>query len=235
MRKAFAPLLAILLVAISFAASCNTPKPGMVKMKDYTDSLSYALGFIYGLDFANTDVKFNYEMIYKGLINAQNLDLEVLTEDEMMSIISRFQNDLSESFDRAAEENKQRNEVEGLEYLKNYATQSDANSTESGLHYRVVRSGSGKAVKQNSYVKVYYTGKFLSGEVFTATPREEEPITINVEEVLPGWEEGLKMMREGDIYELVLSPDLAYGDEGMEMIEPGMYLIFEIELVEVIN
>ena len=235
MKKMIIPMICIIYIMILSTACKGSPKPGKVTLKTYADSLSYALGFIYGLDFANTPFEFDYNLIFKGLVNAQDISLDVLSEDQIMDLISRFQNHLSESLEREQAELLLLNRQEGEDYLLEYARNPEVKITDSGLHYRVIASGSGKQVKDNSDVIVQFTGKFISGEIFSTSLDIPESMTINVEEVIPGWSEGLKLMKEGDIYEFVLPDHLAYGEEGVDIIEPGMYLIFETELIEVVE
>jgi FKBP-type peptidyl-prolyl cis-trans isomerase len=106
-------------------------------------------------------------------------------------------------------------------------------TTESGLQYRVIKSGTGKPVKAGDNITAHYTGKFLDGEIFQSTLDRAEPLSFDVDLVLPGWSEGLKMMREGDKWELFLPDHLAFGPEGYEVVEPGSYLIFEVEVIRV--
>ena len=235
MKKSFISIVCILYIILLFTACKGTPKPGKVTLKTYADSLSYALGFIYGLDFANTLYEFDYNLIFKGLVNAQDVNLEILTEDQIMDLISRFQDYLSDNIEKEQAVLLVQNRQAGNDFLLEYSRNPEVKSTDSGLHYRVITAGSGKEVKENSDVKVQFTGKLLSGEIYSTSHDLPEPITINVEEVIPGWSEGLKLMREGDIYEFIIPDHLAYGEDGLEFIEPGMFLIFETEVIEVVG
>jgi len=227
--------LCIIALAMVLITCDNSPKPGNVKLKNYTDSLSYALGFIYGLDFNQAPFEFNYKMIFKGLINAQDMDLEVLSEDEIMALISRFQNDLSENFEKEQEANLLQNLADGDKFISDYAKNPDVKKTDSGLHYRIISSGKGRHARECTEVQVHFTGKFITGEVFSTSLSNNEPLSINLDGIIPGWSEGIRLMREGDIYEFVLPSHLAYGEDGIDIIEPGMYLIFETDLIKVLN
>ena len=107
--------------------------------------------------------------------------------------------------------------------------------TESGLQYHDLESGSGAEVEEGDTVSVHYTGWLEDGTKFDSSFARGEPITLQVGagQVIPGWEEGLVGMQEGGVRQLVIPPDLAYGEPGRGPIPPNATLIFEVELLEI--
>lgn len=105
--------------------------------------------------------------------------------------------------------------------------------TASGLKYKVLQKGSGKQPSATSIVKVNYEGKLLDGTIFDSSYERGEPIEFPLNRVIPGWTEGLQLMHEGDIYELYIPYNLAYGETGAGPIPPKADLIFKVELLEV--
>ena len=81
----------------------------------------------------------------------------------------------------------------------------------------------------------HYHGTFVDGTVFDSSVDRGEPAEFGVHQVIPGWTEALQMMKEGDIWRLVIPPDLAYGERGAGQgrIPPHAVLVFELELIEV--
>ena len=234
MNKKNMMLIIAICLAICFAACNKEPKPGKVSLKSFPDSLSYALGYLYGLDFSDAPFEFNYQMIYRGLINSRDPNLEILTEDQIMHLIDRFQQYLTESYQQDVEFMLLKNRFEGQEFMHEFAEMfPDAVVSDNGFYYRVINSGSGRQAGANSTVTVHYTGRLISGEIFDSSHRREEPVTIGVFEAFRGWELGLQLMREGDIFEFVFPDSLAFGEEGIDLIEPGAYVRYEIELIRV--
>ena len=110
-----------------------------------------------------------------------------------------------------------------------------AEPTESGLCYVTTEEGTGEKPEVGRMVKVHYTGKLLDGTVFDSSIERGEPIAfhLGVGRVIPGWDEGIGMMRKGEKGVLYIPYYLAYGESGSgEMIPPFSNLMFEVELVD---
>lgn len=119
------------------------------------------------------------------------------------------------------------------------APQSSAQSgvtTSTGLQFIEVEAGSGPAPKPGDVVAVHYTGMLTDGTVFDSSRESNQPIQFPLGEgrVIPGWDEGIAMMREGGKARLIIPPDLGYGESGAGgVIPPNATLIFDVELVDV--
>lgn len=105
--------------------------------------------------------------------------------------------------------------------------------TASGIEYRVVRPGKGAHPGPSDTVRVNYRGMLANGATFDAS-RYDEPITMKLDEVIPGWTEAVQLMPLGSKYRFTIPPALAYGDEGAGgVIPPGATLTFDIELLAI--
>jgi len=120
-------------------------------------------------------------------------------------------------------------------FLEENAENEDVVVTESGLQYRIIEEGSGAAPDSSSVVDVEYTGTFIFGITFDTSRETEGPAQFAVGDVIRGFSEGLQLMQEGGRYELFLPAELAYGDNPPRSIYPGATLIFDVELVSVVN
>jgi len=112
----------------------------------------------------------------------------------------------------------------------------DTVTTESGLQYIVVASGDGASPKQGQVVSVHYTGWFTDGNKFDSSVDRGEPIRfpLGTGQVIPGWDEGVALMKIGDKRRFIIQSDLAYGERGHPAgIPPNSTLIFDVELVDV--
>lgn len=108
--------------------------------------------------------------------------------------------------------------------------------TDSGLYYKMEVDGSGKAPNSGQTVKVHYTGSLVDGSVFDSSIQRGEPIDIpiGVGRVIPGWDEGIMLLKEGGKARFVIPSELGYGSQGAGgVIPPNATLIFDVELVKV--
>ncbi len=116
------------------------------------------------------------------------------------------------------------------------ATDTTYAVTPSGLKYMILTEGKGKQPTAESSVTVHYTGELLNGEVFDSSVSRGEPATFPLNRVIPGWTEGLQLMKEGGKAVFYIPSNLAYGPAGAPpMIGPDEDLIFTVELISVDN
>lgn len=108
--------------------------------------------------------------------------------------------------------------------------------TKSGLRYVSLKEGTGKKPNKNDAVTVHYKGRLLDGTIFDSSFDRGEPATFPLNAVIPGWAEGVKLMREGGIAVFYLPSQIAYGKEGAgSTIPPDTPLIYEVQLIKVEN
>lgn len=124
---------------------------------------------------------------------------------------------------------------EDIAYLEENAGKEGVTTTNSGLQYRVLTEGDGEAPVASSKVRVHYEGRFINGDVFESTHEgDKQPAEFPVNGLISGFTEGLLLMKEGAVYELVIPSQLAYGNTGQGAIYGGATIIFEIELLEIL-
>ena len=121
------------------------------------------------------------------------------------------------------------NTEEATAFLLDNSTKPDIVSTESGLQYRIITSGTGEKPSAESTVEVHYVGRLLDGTEFDSSLKRGVPAQFGVTQVIPGWTEALKLMKEGSKWELFIPPELAYGSGGQGLIGPNAMLLFEVE------
>lgn len=115
------------------------------------------------------------------------------------------------------------------------ASLNNVQTTASGLRYVAEKQGTGKPAKKGSRVTVKYKGYFMNGEVFDQNMEGGEPFefVLGLGQVIPGWEEGLALMKEGGKYKFIIPWQQAYGERGSGPILPCTSLVFDVELVKV--
>jgi FKBP-type peptidyl-prolyl cis-trans isomerase FklB len=104
-----------------------------------------------------------------------------------------------------------------------------------GIQYRIIKSGarSGASPKSGDKVLLNYEGRLPSGTVFDSSYQRGRPSSFLVREVIPGWQVVLKLMRPGDVWEVVIPSEMAYGSDVSGPIPPDSVLIFKIALIEI--
>ncbi|MCH5328960.1 MAG: FKBP-type peptidyl-prolyl cis-trans isomerase [Coprobacter sp.] len=123
------------------------------------------------------------------------------------------------------------NAAEGQKFLEAKAQEEGVVVTESGLLYKVIAEGNGEKPAADSNVKVSYKGTLIDGTQFDANPNA----TMFVGGVVPGFQEALMLMSPGAKYEVYIPAELGYGLQQRGPIPVNSTLIFEIELLEIIQ
>ena len=131
-----------------------------------------------------------------------------------------------------SEAEAQANMKEAKDFLEENGKKPGVVTTPSGLQYIVLKQGDGPIPHDSAKVKVNYEGTLPDGTIFDSSIKRGQPAFFNVQQVIAGWTEALKLMKVGSKYKLFVPPDLAYGRRGMaHSIGPNKLLIFEIELL----
>ena len=107
--------------------------------------------------------------------------------------------------------------------------------TESGLCYKVITEGKGAIPANTDKVKVHYRGTLINGEEFDSSYSRNEPTTFGANQVISGWTEALTMMPVGSKWMLYIPYELAYGSRDLGQIKPFSTLVFEVELLEIVE
>jgi FKBP-type peptidyl-prolyl cis-trans isomerase FkpA/FKBP-type peptidyl-prolyl cis-trans isomerase FklB len=124
----------------------------------------------------------------------------------------------------------------GAAFLAKAAAEPGAKKTESGAILMTLKEGSGATPKVTDMVKMHYLGTLIDGTVFDSSAKQGEPAMIRVNEMSKCWVEGMQQMKVGSKSKLVCPSSLAYRDKGLPpLIKPGATLVFEIELLEIVN
>ena len=122
----------------------------------------------------------------------------------------------------------------GVEFLAENSQKEGIKSSESGLQYERLAQGEGEThPTAKSNVKVHYHGTLINGSVFDSSIDRGEPISFSLNQVIPGWTEGLQLMVVGDKFRFYIPSNLAYGNRGVASIPAGSLLIFDVELLAV--
>jgi FKBP-type peptidyl-prolyl cis-trans isomerase FkpA/FKBP-type peptidyl-prolyl cis-trans isomerase FklB len=156
-------------------------------------------------------------------------DIEATTTEDAAAPDAAAQDNNPEEAAMASELSAEKNQA----FLDANAKKDGVKVTATGLQYRVLKEGSGKQPGPTSKVTVHYTGKLINGKTFDSSVGGD-PISFPLTRVIPGWTEGLQLMKEGEKVELVIPSELGYGERGAPgAIPPSQALVFEVELIKV--
>lgn len=220
-------LTVLALIAIIFVSSCGKGNFN-AKLKNEIDSVSYAIGVTIGYSLQDLEMEsLNVEAFASAVQDvSQENDLKI-TRDEAIALLNYFFME------------KQYVEVkkEGENFLAENKTNEGVVTLESGLQYKVLTEGTGAVPKASDIVKAHYHGTLINGMVFDSSIERGEPIQIPVGGVIKGWQEALQLMPVGSKWMLYVPQDLAYGANPQPggPIQPYSTLIFEIELLEIVE
>ncbi len=169
-----------------------------------------------------------FELIFKGMRDAvEGKGADINTKDSHARIRKLLQarKETGEAIEKAA----------AVDFLVAEARKPGAKKTESGLIITEMMAGRGASPSATDKVKVHYHGMLRDGTVFDSSVDRGRPSEFPLNRVIPCWTEGVAMMREGGKSRLVCPADIAYGNKRKGRIPPESVLIFEVELIEIVN
>lgn len=194
--------------------------------KKVSDVGSYGIGYDIGMNIASggiTTEDINQADLLAGLMDALN-DKEPAVQPDVVRA----------AMEALGKKVMERRNAKSAEFLAENKKKDGVQVTESGLQYKVLKSGNGASPTPESTVTVHYEGKLTNGEIFDSSKERGQPASFGVTQVIPGWTEALQRMKVGDKWQLVIPPNLAYGERGSPpVIGPNETLVFEVELLEV--
>nr|CAX83919.1 Peptidyl-prolyl cis-trans isomerase [uncultured bacterium] len=232
-----ATLLGLLaLLALPAAAAGEDKSSSGGGLKTSKERYSYAAGMQIGAQVMPISENLDIKSFMNGMQDFLQRKPSRLTQDELAQAKTDFQEAVQKDIDKKVAPLAEKNRKKGEEFLKSNGAKKGVTTTASGLQYEVLTAGSGPKPKATDIVKVHYHGTLLDGTVFDSSVQRKEPISIPLGKVIQGWVEGMQLMPVGSKYRLTIPAKLAYGMKGAPpKIEPESTLIFEVELLEILN
>ena len=195
---------------------------------------SYAIGMDIGKNLQNFGANIETDVLITALKDSLEGKESRIPAEESKKIIQAF---LKKQAEEKAAEQKiagEHNKAAGLKFLAENSKKAGVTTTASGLQYEVIKQGDGAKPKATDKVKVHYRGTLLDGTEFDSSYKRGQPISFPLNGVIPGWTEGVQLMKVGSTFKFVIPSELAYGDRGAgPQIGPGNTLIFEVELLAI--
>lgn len=224
----------IVIVTAMVLAAASVQAADQKALETEQDKLSYTLGMDLGGYLKTMDVELNLDVFHQGLVATYSGQKPLLTPEQAAEIKQAFAQKQQEKQAKEIENVAKANKEATATFLAENKKKKGVTVTASGLQYEVIKAGEGATPKAEDQVTVHYKGTLLDGSEFDSSYKRNQPATFHLNQVIPGWTEGLQLMKPGATYKLYIPSELGYGDRGMPpMIGPGSMLIFEVELVAV--
>jgi FKBP-type peptidyl-prolyl cis-trans isomerase len=217
------------------AALASKPEAKSATQLSEADRRGYALGVQFGSDLMRQGVEANPHRVMQGMLDAITGGKLLLSMDEINTILVGIQKEQRENVLLAMRETAEKNKRDGEAFLAANKSKEGVVSLPSGLQYKVLKAGEGKKPTIDDKVVCNYRGTLLDGTEIDSSYKRNEPSTFPLKGVIRGWTEVLQLMPVGSKWQIILPPDLAYGDRGSSNIGPNTTLIFEVELISILD
>ena len=219
--------------------SCAKQSITSCQTKNKVDSLSYAFGIMNYYGLQADSLQLNPVVVAKAMMEAEK-EKAKMTEDIARGVIISFVTERqAEMAERQAEQDKVLYKdyiAENEAFLEKNKEKEGVTVTPSGLQYEVIKMGSGNKPTINSTVKVHYVGTLIDGTEFDSSVARGEPAQFPLSGVISGWTEALQLMPVGSKFRIYLPQELAYGgNQAGDKIKPFSTLIFDVELLEIVE
>jgi FKBP-type peptidyl-prolyl cis-trans isomerase len=215
--------------AIAIVASVSGAEQAKAGLTTQQQKASYGIGRNVGMRFKHDALDLDLDAFVRGFKDALAGTASPFTDEEMRVVMDNLRKDVEAKAGQLAEKNKKAAD----EWLAANKSKEGVKATPSGLQYKVLKEGTGNPPKASDTVTVHYKGTLTDGTEFDSSYSRNEPATFPLNEVIPGWTEGLQLMKPGAKYQFFIPPALAYGEEGSGPIPPNSVLVFEVELLKI--
>lgn len=234
-KSAVASIIAAAVFAVGAVQAADEVK--VTKDSPFKEKVSYSIGaslgtYIHQMQKTQTDLigELNNDYIVAGFIDSLN-DKTALESADIEATLRELDKKVQTALEEQMKKEAAATLEAGKKFLEENAKKDGVVTTASGLQYKVITEGKGDAPKSGDTISVKYKGTTTDGKVFD---EQKDPVEFPLDNMIPGWVEGLQLMKPGAHYEFYIPSDLAYGEAGAgDVIKPNSVLVFDVELVEV--
>lgn len=226
-----AGLLGTSLARAETAATQPSTQPSMTD----NQTASYGIGFYaFGSQLKQAGVEFDVDQIIAGIRDSLGNQPSKVTAEQFQTVMVKVQQDMQAHAEAAQKAAGDTNSKAGDAFRAENGKKAGVKTTASGLQIETLKEGTGASPTASDTVKVHYTGKLIDGTTFDSSVDRGQPISFPLNGVIPGWTEGLQLMKVGGKSKLVIPPEIGYGTRGSPpTIPPNATLVFEVELLDI--
>ena len=193
------------------------------------NKISYALGLGIAHQLKSMGIEdFSVEEFSQSVSDVLAEKTQAMTKREAQDLLNDY-------FQKKQKEGAEKAIAEGKVFLEANGKREGVTTTKSGLQYEVLTPGKGeRSPKATDTVVCHYEGRLVSGKVFDSSYERNQPAEFELNQVIPGWTEGLQLMSEGAKFRFYIPYLLGYGEQGAgPSIPPYSTLVFDVELISV--
>ncbi|WP_264874325.1 FKBP-type peptidyl-prolyl cis-trans isomerase [Vibrio agarivorans] len=183
---------------------------------------------------AELGIELKKELVLKGIEDVFTAE-SALSEDETRAALESLDKRVAETLQAQAEEQAAETQKAGADFRAEFEKEDGVVKTDSGLLYQVLTPAEGDTPAETATVEVHYKGTLIDGTQFDSSYDRGESATFPLNRVIEGWTEGVQLMTVGSKYKFVIPPELAYGDQDTPTIPANSTLVFEVELVQIVD
>lgn len=214
----------------------SSPAAQQAKFSSFIDSASYAYGVVLARSMESLRVDFNHELIQQALRDVKN-QINLYNDTTINSLLTRLQTQIQVKEKARIDVLTKENEIKTKAFFDENAKKPNVKTTASGLQYEAIVSGPTDGVNPsiNDTVVVNYEAKFIDGKILDSSYPAGKPVHMPLNQIIPGLQEGILLMKPKDTFILYIPSALAYGEKGAPAIEPNQGIIFKIDLIDIIK
>lgn len=204
---------------------------------DFNDpkvKLSYSVGYQVGSDFIRQGSTINPDILAMGVEDGRLKRQPLMTGSNMRQTLADLQQEINANQKNKMLAEAAENDKQGETFLAANKLKEGIVTLQSGLQYRIIKSGDGEKPQESDTIAVHYRGSLINGTEFDTSHNLKAPATFTIKQVIRGWAEALQIMPVGSHWQLFVPPSLAYGDKRVGSIGPNSTLIFDVELIAVV-
>lgn len=235
MKRQFKLAGVAIAVAAALAACNKSDEAKTPKLETEDAKAAYSIGYMTGKSLEGQIPKLDLDNYAAGLRDAYAKKPGALNAEQMKATLMAFEVRMKAEAEERMKKASSENIAKGEKFLAENAKKTGVKTTASGLQYEVLTEGKGPKPLATDQVKVHYEGKLLDGTVFDSSIKRGEPVTFPLNQVIPGWTEGVQLMPVGSKYRLTIPAKLGYGENGSGPIPPNSVLVFEVELLDIVK
>jgi FKBP-type peptidyl-prolyl cis-trans isomerase FkpA/FKBP-type peptidyl-prolyl cis-trans isomerase FklB len=213
------------------AAALLTGTAPAAELETDAQKLGYIIGMDIGSSLKQQGADLDLDSLFDAIRATYKGEPLAMTPEEAATVREEFISKRRAEAEAERQSAGAANAAEGDKFLLENRVKEGVQVTDSGLQYMVVKMGEGAKPAATDRVTVHYRGTLLNGEEFDSSYSRNQPMTFQLDQVIPGWTEGVQLMPVGSKFMFYVPPDLAYGPNGGGPIGPNATLIFEVELL----
>lgn len=222
--------------AASKPATPDTPSDIQIEgLKGQREQASYVIGMQIGQTLKPLGTEVDVDTVQKAMRTVLDDGKLLVTDEQAMQVMQAFGQRMQEKQAADAKALGEKNLAEGEKFLAENGKKPGVTTTASGLQYKVVTEGKGEKPAADAHVRVHYKGTLLDGSTFDSSYDRGEPAVFGLQDVVPGWQEAIQLMPVGSKYTFWLPSKIGYGENGTGPIGPNATLVFEVELLGVVD